>query len=113
VPDLKSTVPDLGVKVPDPKLDVPDLRSGGIRLNLTPDLPYRIVSYPRDVLTLSVTFITSLPEECEIFYAIVVSVCLSARKSQKAPLVQTSRNIQYLLPVAVHCFVLHTQRCNT
>jgi len=36
VPDLKSKVPDLGVKVPDPKLEVPDLRSGGIRLNLTP-----------------------------------------------------------------------------
>jgi len=34
---LKSTVPDLGVKVPDPTLEVPDLRSGGIRLNLTPD----------------------------------------------------------------------------
>jgi len=29
-------VPDVGVKVPDPKLEVPDLRSGGIRLNLTP-----------------------------------------------------------------------------
>jgi len=40
VPDLKSTVPDLGVKVPDPKLEVPDLRSGGIRLNLTPELIY-------------------------------------------------------------------------
>jgi len=36
VPDLKSKVPDFGVKVPDPKLEVPDLRSGGIRLNLTP-----------------------------------------------------------------------------
>jgi len=36
VPDLKNKVPDLGAKVPDPKLEVPDLRSGGIRLNLTP-----------------------------------------------------------------------------
>ena len=34
--DLKNKVPDLGTKVPDPKLEVPDLRSGGIRLNLTP-----------------------------------------------------------------------------
>jgi len=36
VPDLKNKVRDLGAKVPDPKLEVPDLRSGGIRLNLTP-----------------------------------------------------------------------------
>jgi len=36
VPDLKNKVPVLGVKVPDRKLEVPDLRSGGIRLNLTP-----------------------------------------------------------------------------
>ena len=36
MPDLKNKVPDLGTKVPDPKLEVPDLRSGGIRLNLTP-----------------------------------------------------------------------------
>jgi len=36
VPDVKNKVPDLGVKVPDPKLEVPDLRSGVIRLNLTP-----------------------------------------------------------------------------
>jgi len=28
--------PGSGVKVPDPKLEVPDLRSGRIRLNLTP-----------------------------------------------------------------------------
>jgi len=37
VPDLKIKVPDFGVKVPDRKLEVPDLRSGGIRLSLTPD----------------------------------------------------------------------------
>ena len=36
MPDLKNKDPDLGTKVPDPKLEVPDLRSGGIRLNLTP-----------------------------------------------------------------------------
>ena len=36
MPDLKNKVPDLGAKVADPKLEVPDLRSGGIRLNLTP-----------------------------------------------------------------------------
>jgi len=36
MPGLKNKVPDLGVKVPDPKLEVRDLRSGGIRLNLTP-----------------------------------------------------------------------------
>ena len=36
MPDLKIKVPDFGVKVPDRKLEVPDLRSGGIRLNLTP-----------------------------------------------------------------------------
>jgi len=38
---LKNMVPDLGVKMPDPKLEVPDLRSGGIRLNLTPGLPMK------------------------------------------------------------------------
>ena len=37
MPDLKNKVPDLGTKVPDPNLEVPDLRSGGIRLNLTPE----------------------------------------------------------------------------
>ena len=40
MPDLNGKVPDLGVKVPDPKLEVPDLKSGGIRLNLTPGLSY-------------------------------------------------------------------------
>jgi len=56
VPDLKIKVPDFGVKVPDRKLEVPDLRSGGIRLNLTPvnvavsEVAYRASSVDRSSL---------------------------------------------------------------
>jgi len=38
VPDLNCEVQDLLLEVVDLKQEVPDLRSGGIPLNLTPDL---------------------------------------------------------------------------
>ena len=57
VPDLKNKVQDLGTKVPDPKLEVPDLRSGGIRLNLTPGPDPRIIG-PSDYRYITVLVIT-------------------------------------------------------
>ena len=34
--DLPTEVPDAQIEVPDPKTEVHDLKSGGVRLNLTP-----------------------------------------------------------------------------
>ena len=56
-------MPDLDAKVPDPKLEVPDLRSGGIRLNLTPDSAYYNVTRLTDghiLQRLGMRFFTSL-----------------------------------------------------